>query len=406
VDDQPLHVAINAQLVSFGAGYRNAGVSRYTYTLLDGLSHLDSHQRYTAFVGVSQAGTAEAERLSAGGRVRLATAAWPTASAPRRILWEQLALPGELLRLGVRVFHSPVNVLPLRLPCASVVTVHDLAFERFPQHFRPSRRLYQHAFTRRSVRHATRIVAVSENTRRDLIERFGAPEDRVKVIYPAIADDFAPEPDPATRSAFRARHGLPERYILFLGTLEPRKNLTTLLEAYARLRALNPEAPQLVIAGGKGWYYETIFARARTLGLERAITFAGYVVREEQRLWYACAGLFVYPSVYEGFGLPVVEALACGTPVLTSDTASLPEAAGPVGCCVSPEDADALAHAMHGALSDPLARQRTLVEGPRWAHRFSPRMMAQAYAEIYREAAEVAAGQSAAAGKVVTTGGC
>lgn len=404
MDDQPLHVAINAQLVSFDAGYRNAGVSRYTYTLLDGLSQLDDHQRYTAFVGASQAGTPEAQRLSASGRMQLAAATWPTTNPSRRILWEQLALPSELLRLGARVFHSPVNVLPLRLPCASVVTVHDLAFEHFPQHFRPSRRLYQRAFTRRSVRNATRIAAVSENTRHDLIERFDAPADRVQVIYPAIADDFTPEPDPQVCAAFRARHGLPERYILFLGTLEPRKNLTTLLDAYARLRALDPAAPHLVIAGGKGWYYETIFQRARALGLERAITFAGYVVREEQRLWYACAELFVYPSVYEGFGLPVVEALACGTPVLTSDVASLPEAAGPVGCCVSPEDADALAHAMHSLLRDPLARRRTGVEGPRWAHRFSPQTMAQEYAELYREAAEVAADQSAAAGKVVRGG--
>jgi glycosyltransferase involved in cell wall biosynthesis len=280
-----------------------------------------------------------------------------------------------------------------------VVTVHDLAFLHYPQHFRPARRLYQTVFTRRSVRHATRIVAVSANTKRDLVERFHAPAERVRVVYPAIAADFAPEPDGAVRAEFRARHHLPERYLLFMGTLEPRKNLLVLLDAYARLRALDSDTPPLVIAGGKGWYYQAIFDRARALGLERAITFAGYVVREEQRLWYACADLFVYPSVYEGFGLPVVEALACGVPAITSDVASLPEAAGAVALCVAPDQPETLAHAMQGVLSDPQAHAHALVAGPRWARQFSTDRMAREYALVYREAAEACVNQRGKRGR-------
>lgn len=390
MDGQPLHVAINAQLVSFAQSYRNAGVSRYTYTLLDGLSRVGALQRYTAFVASNEAAPAAKSALATSGRIELAGSGWPTARPQQRILWEQLALPAELRRRQVDVFHSPVNVLPTRLPCASVVTVHDLAFVHYPQFFRPARRVYQRTFTARSVRAATLVVAVSESTKRDLAEVFHAPEERLRVIYPAIDADFQPVQDERRLAEFRASHDLPDEYILFLGTLEPRKNLITLVEAYARLRESDETAPPLVLAGAKGWYYSSLFERVQSLGMQRHITFAGYIAREEQPLWYAAAKLFVYPSVYEGFGLPIVEALACGTPTITSDVSSMPEAGGAVALQVAPSDSVRLAHAMRGVLADPAARVRTLAEGPRWAQRFSAARMAAEYADIYAEAATLA----------------
>jgi glycosyltransferase involved in cell wall biosynthesis len=387
MDESGLHVAINAQLVSFAQTYRNAGVSRYTYTLLAGLAAADSTQRYAAFVSSTEADAARASAPAANGHVRIIAGSRPTGSPPRRILWEQFALPGLLRGLRADVFHSPVNVLPPRVPCASVVTIHDLAFMRYPHYFRPARRLYQQRFTRRSARAASLVVTVSNSTKRDLMAYFGVPEERIRVIYPAIDPDFQPTDDPAVKADFRSRNGLPSRYLLFLGTLEPRKNLLTLVEAYAKLRALDGTAPPLVIAGAKGWYYEAIFERVRSLGLEGSITFAGYVAREEQPLWYACAELFVYPSVYEGFGLPVAEALACGTPTLTSSVSSLPEAGGAVALQVDPGSQDALARAMLGLLEDSTARARVEEDGPRWARQFSAARMATAYVDVYREAA-------------------
>jgi glycosyltransferase involved in cell wall biosynthesis len=389
--DRALRIAINAQLVSFSRSYRNAGVSRYTYTLLDGLSHTTADLSYTAFVNNGEASAAANSPLGASGRIHLLTSSWPTARPQQRILWEQLALPGELRRQRADVFHSPVNILPERVPCASVVTVHDLAFVHYPQYFRPARRMYQRTFTARSVRRATRIVAVSESTKRDLIERFGAPEEHVRVIYPAIDDDFRPVEDPHVLAEFRTRHNLPERYILFLGTLEPRKNLVGLVEAYARLRAMDPYAPQLVLAGAKGWYFQSVFERVQSLGLQRSITFAGYVVREEQPLWYAAAEMFVYPSFYEGFGIPVAEALASGAPTITSSVSSMPEAGGPISSLVDPKDTEALAYAMRDVLSDPTARGRLHAEGPRWSARFSVARMAAAYTDVYRDAADAEA---------------
>jgi glycosyltransferase involved in cell wall biosynthesis len=399
MDSHRLHVAINAQLVSFARASRNAGLSRYTYTLLAGLAALHGDQRYTAFVNPAEAPAVAADPLAAAKELHIVPTGTSTTHPARRVLWEQLALPSALKRMGADVFHSPVNVLPLCLPLPSVVTVHDLAFVHYPQYFRPTRRVYQRVFTRRSARHATRVVAVSANTKQDLIDRFHVPAERIRVIYPAIADHFRPITDPAARAAFRARLGLPERYLLFLGTLEPRKNLPTLVEAYARLRALSPDAPPLIIAGGKGWYYQTIFDRVRALNLEGSITFAGYVLPEDQPLWYSCAELFIYPSVYEGFGFPVVEALACGVPTITSDVSSLPEAGGPVAIQVAPTDPDTLAHALHDMLADPGGRTRALVEGPRWAQQFSAARMARAYADLYREALEAARGNHGKRGR-------
>lgn len=387
MDRSGLRIAINAQLVSFSQSYRNAGVSRYTYTLLTGLAENEATQEYTAFVNPAEAEAAQASASATSGRVRMVAARWRTGSPVRRIMWEQMALPALLREARAEVFHSPVNVLPARLPCASVVTIHDLAFMRYPQYFRPARRVYQQRFTRRSARAASLIVTVSESTKRDVVEYFRVPEGRIRVVYPAIDSDFQPQRDPALRAAFRARHELPERYILFLGTIEPRKNLLTLIEAYAKLRALDDATPQLVIAGAKGWYYSSVFERVRALGLERSVTFAGYVVREEQPLWYSCAEICIYPSLYEGFGLPVVEALACGTPTVTSSVSSLPEAAGGVALLVDPGSQDALAQAMRGVLSDPNARSRAEEAGPLWARRFTPARMALEYADVYREAA-------------------
>jgi glycosyltransferase involved in cell wall biosynthesis len=381
-----LHVAINAHLVSFAQSYRNAGVSRYTYTLLAGLADADAHQRYTVFINRDEAKAASVGALTAGGRVEVVAGTRSTKQPAQRVLWEQMTLPKELRRRRVDVFHSPVNVLPMRLPCASVVTVLDLAFMHFPQYFRPARRVYQRAFTTRSAQRATLVVTIAESTKRELVEQLHTPAERVRVIYPAIDADYQPERDPQRLAAFRDRHKLPAHYLLFLGTLEPRKNLQTLVEAYARARALDERTPPLVLAGAKGWYYEALFERVRTLGLERHVTFAGYVAREEQPLWYACADLFLYPSVYEGFGLPIAEALACGTPTITSNVSSMPEAGGPVAVQVDPNDAEGLAHAMQRELTDPTAHERTLLEGPRWTRQFTAERMAASYQDAYREA--------------------
>jgi glycosyltransferase involved in cell wall biosynthesis len=287
------------------------------------------------------------------------------------------------------VFHSAVHVLPERLPCPSVVTIHDLAFMVYPQFYRPARRLYQRIFTARGARAATQVIAVSESTKRDVVARLGVAAEKVHVVYPALDARFQPIADPARLAAFRHEQGLPERFLLYLGTLEPRKNLAALLEAYALLRASDDTTPPLVLAGAKGWYYQDLFDRVRTLGLERSITFAGYVRDEDQPLWYAAAKLFVYPSLYEGFGLPVAEALACGAPVVTSNVSSLPEAAGDDALLADPHQPAALAHAMQSVLLSDEMRRRMAARGPAWASRFTVDRMAAGCEAVYAAAAGI-----------------
>lgn len=377
------HVAINAQLVSFGETYRNAGVSRYTYTLLEALSQVEDDLTCTVYINASEAVPAATSPLGHSPRLRLVPSRWSTSSAARRVLWEQTDLPHAARHSGAQIFHAPVNVLPENIGLPSIVTIHDLAFVHYPQFFPPARRIYQRLFTARSARHATTVVAVSEATRQDIISAFHVAPGNIQVIYPSVSPDFRPEPDPERLSAFRALHDLPARYLLYLGTLEPRKNLGALVEAYGRLRALDPDAPPLILAGAKGWYYQPLFERVRALGLARYVNLVGYVSREEQALWYAGATLFLYPSLYEGFGLPVVEALACGIPTLTSNVSSLPEAGGPVALQTTPTDARALAQAMRDALRDPSLPGRVRVEGPWWAQQFKPELMARQYVNTY-----------------------
>ncbi len=198
-------------------------------------------------------------------------------------------------------------------------------------------------------------------------------------------------------AAFRAARGLPDRFILFLGTLEPRKNLRRLLEAYARLRTRHGATlPPLVIAGGKGWFYEEIYAAAAQLGLLDAVIFPGYIPAEDLPWWYRAAELFVYPSIYEGFGLPVLEAMACGTPVVTSTASKLPEVGGDAPRLVPPEDTDALADARDGVLSAPVLREQMCEAGLRQAARFSWSATARSTAEVYRAALSLPAAGGAA----------
>ncbi|MFL5625120.1 MAG: glycosyltransferase, partial [Ktedonobacteraceae bacterium] len=318
-----MHIGINAQLLSFSQNFRNGGVSRYIQYLLAELAKHPGKHEYTVFVN----GQDVIERLSAQHpQITYVPAPWSESQPAARVAWEQLTLPSLIRQKHIDVLHSPVNVLPRLLPkhCAGVITLHDLAFLRFPSVLTRSKRLYHRTFTVRSIRQATSIITVSDSTKRDVIELIDIPEERLQTIYPCIDVRFSNVPTLEEVQAFRQRQGLTDGYLLYLGTLEPRKNITTLIEAYARLRTTHAIREKLVLAGSKGWLYDEIFARVRQLGLEAEVIFPGFVADTEQTLWYSSAATFVYPSLYEGFGIPVAEALACGIPVVTSNISSLP----------------------------------------------------------------------------------
>ena len=363
--DQPSHIGLNAHLLSLNQSYRGAGISWYQVNLLRQLARVSpAHLRYSAFLS----DLAFEEPSLTLHRSRL-----PTRRPVVRILWEQFLQPVALRRAGVDLLHALAFVAPVAAPCPFVVTIYDLSFLRYPEAFRPFNRWYLSRFTARSVERAAAIITISESTRQDVIELLGASPERVHTIYCGVDRAFRPRPE-AEVATFKASHHLPDSFILFLGTLEPRKNVDGLIRAYARWREQDKAAPPLIVAGGKGWYYTKIFELVERLNLTDFVRFPGYVPQQELSLWYNAASLFVYPSHFEGFGLPVLEAMACGTPVITSTVSSLPEVAGTDGAAwlVDPTDNEALAEAMAQMMSQPdrrvdmSARGRARAAGFQW----------------------------------------
>jgi glycosyltransferase involved in cell wall biosynthesis len=374
-----MHIAINAHLLAHTRSFRRAGVSNYVEALLQHLGQVDRLNRYSVYTtrGLDQ------RALGLPPNFQVRPSRLPTINPRVRIPWEQIYAPAMLGLNGADVYHGVLNVAPLLCPIPSLITIHDLAFLSFPQTFRRVNRAYLTWATRVSARRAARILAVSEATKSEIVRLLGIPPERIVVTYDACDDRFSP-PDPARLAAFRMRAGLPEHFILFLGTLEPRKNLPTLLEAYARI-AKSTDAP-LIIGGGKGWLYDEIFAKAQALNLGDRIRFAGYIDAADQPLWYAAATVFAFPSLYEGFGMPPLEAMACGTPVVTSDRSSLPEVVGDAGLTVDPTDPDALGAALLRVLRDRELHAELRQRGLRRARQFSWRETAERTLAAYQAA--------------------
>lgn len=290
--------------------------------------------------------------------------------APR--LWTHLGLRGELRRAPPDVLFIPAHVVPWRPPVPCVVTVHDLGYRYFPEAHPLRDRLYLDWATRYSARAAVGVIADSESTKRDLVKFYHISPGKITVAYPGINPLLKPIRDPSALDAMRQRYDLPARYILHVGTLQPRKNLSRLVEAYARVRAKLPDPPALVLAGGKGWLYDDLFRQVERLGLTRYVHFPGHVPPDHNlAAMYSASDLYVFPSLFEGFGFPVVEAMRCQVPVVCSDTSSLPELAGDAALTVPPTDVGALADAMLRVLTDDTLRQKMVERGRTQAARFT-----------------------------------
>ncbi|TET52474.1 MAG: glycosyltransferase family 1 protein [Anaerolineales bacterium] len=368
------HVVVNAHLLSGQPTYRSAGVYQYMLHLLRHLADGDESLRYSVLVG------AGAPPLDSPAR--RVESRWSTSRPAARVVWEQLAQPSELRRIGADLVHGPAFVIPLAAGCPSVVTIHDLSFLRFPKLFRPANRLYLTVLTRLSAGRAKRLIAVSAHAAAETTRLLGVPADKIDIVYHGVDPHFRPLAADEV-AAFRARKKLPERFVLHVGTLEPRKNHIRLVEAFAQVRETGTA---LVLAGARGWLYDELFRKVEALGLSKDVVFYGYASSEELPLLYNAAAALAYPSLYEGFGLPVIEAQACGTPVLTSNVSSLPEAAGDAALLVDPEDTDALAAGLNLLLSDDSQRQQLSERGLAHAAQFSWLRSARETAGTYRSA--------------------
>jgi glycosyltransferase involved in cell wall biosynthesis len=346
------------------------GTEAYSLHLIRALIETGNDHRFRLYtpVPLSLGLENEVARVPpSGGQVNLC---YEVRVIPFPRLWTHLRLAWEASRHAPDVLFVPAHVMPLVCPVPSVVTVHDLGYLHYPEAHRLFDRWYLDWTTRRHALRATCVIADSQATRADLINHYQADPERIVVVYPGRDESLARVEATDVIHTAKARYGIGGDYLLFLGTLQPRKNLVRLVEAFGRLQS--PAADlRLVLAGKKGWLYDDLFARVRALGLADRVVFTGYVADDDKSPLLSGAQALVYPSLYEGFGLPVLEAMTCGTPVLTSNVSSLPEVAGDAALLVDPLDVDAMAEGVSRLVTDHELRDSLIEKGYAQAREFS-----------------------------------
>jgi glycosyltransferase involved in cell wall biosynthesis len=378
-----VHVVIDARYIS----RHQSGVGHYTQRLVGGLAAIDTRHRYTCLVERDGPGLPVPTRD--GGQWDY----WPTRVSFENHwvgdLWLLGYLPFRLARLAADVYHGPAVFLPLmKLGYRTVVTIHDLVSFLFPETVPRKYAVYMRLMTRLAVRSADRIIAVSNSTRDDLRRVLRVPDEKVVVIHEAVAPEFASPPGADGIDAVAHRYGLRRPYCLFVGNVEPRKNLARLISAFGLLRARAERpgatrAPQLVLVGTRGWLYNGILAAVDVQGGAPDIVFTGYVPPTDLPALYAGAACFVFPSLYEGFGLPVLEAMAAGAPVVASRVGAIPEVAGDAALLVDPRRPAELAEAIQTVLTDGALRARLVERGRGRARLFTWETVARQTLDVY-----------------------
>ena len=366
-----LKIAIDARKL------RDYGIGTYIRNLLRHLSRIDSRTEYVLFCrGADCAATEEL-----GDNFR----AVPEPARPYSAS-EQLRIPMDLRREGIDLFHAPHYVLPPLTPCKSVVTIHDCIHLRFPQYL-PNRLAY--AYARSSLWFAThrsnRVLTVSEASKRDILRYFHVPEGKIDVIYNAIDERFGEPPAPEEIERVRDRYQLNAPYVLYAGNIKPHKNLERLIEAFHMLRRGDLEHVKMLIIGDEISKYATLRRAVHRYKLHKHVRFFGFVPDKTLAVFYRLARAFVFPSLYEGFGLPPLEAMASGTPVITSNISSLPEVVGDAALLIDPYDASAIADAMRRVLLDSDLRDDLRQRGLRRVSEFSWERSVRRVREIYEE---------------------
>lgn len=370
-----MHVVINALAVSDSM----SGIGHHTLNLLHGLGKVDRENHYTLLVNPRPGRAPLVDRKNFRERE----------IAARTHLWEQFQLPSLLHELNADVYHSPLLAVPLVDGCPTVVTVHDVIPRLFPELTPPRFKAYFDEQLAPSLQRADMVIAVSENTRRDLVQLYGVPQGEVRAIHQGVADRYRPLNHDQKLAALRTlnRYRITGEYLLFVGTIERRKNVPGLIDAFARLRGMTAGRLQLVLAGGLHQLDFDLRGLIDRFELGDRAIVADRVSDYELPHLYGMAKAFVFPSLYEGFGLPVLEAMSCGVPVVTSSTSSLPEIAKGPGLLVNPYDADEIARALYRVLKGQELRERMVRKGLQKAKLFSLEREARMTVAVYEHVA-------------------
>lgn len=365
-----MQIALDARLVFYR---RYSGIGQYIVQLAEQLPGLDRANAYTII-------HSRKDRTPPHHPAASLRAAW----TPSHHRLEQIALPLELRRHSIDLLHSPDFIPPFTGRFKRVITVHDLNFLYFPQFLTADSRRYYNDQIARAVQIADHILADSHATRLDLIKLLSVPEEKITVVWLAPNAEVYHPLSAAELAAARARLKLPDQFILFSGTLEPRKNVAALLRAYRLLLERDSRLPELILAGSRGWLFDETRALIDELGLSDRVRWIDSPPDADLAALYAAASVFVLPSHYEGFGLTVLEAMACGAPCIISDRGSLPEIAGGAAKEIDPEDIGELAEALVGVLNDERVQQQLRRAGLTRAAEFSWKRCARETLAVYQ----------------------
>ena len=373
-----MRIAIDAHAV----GTKLGGNESYAINLIEALAQIDSVNDYTIYVTTDEARNRFHQRWP-NFKVRSTLPHTPLIRIP-------LTLSAELRKHPVDVLHVQFTAPPF-CPCPVVVSIHDLSFEHLPQTFNRRSRTQLRLTVRHSARRAARILSLSEHTRRDIIETYGIEQERIQAIPLAAPKHFAPVEDNRELQRVRHNYGIDGDYILSVGSIQPRKNLARLIKAYASLRGdySTGRLPKLVLAGKCAWLYDETLRALEESGIKNSVVLTGYVPEADLPALYTGALCFVYPSYFEGFGLPPLEAMKCGAPVVVGNRTSLPEVVGDAALAVDPFDIDAIAKAIKLLMDDSQLRAELSVKGQKRAAAFDWRETARRTLMVYEEAARL-----------------
>jgi len=373
-----LRIAIDAHSVGTGLG----GNESYAANLIEALAEVDTANQYTLYV-------------TRGEAVQRFKNRWPNFSVRTTLPHSPLVripltLSAELRRRPVDLLHVQYTAPPFP-PCPVVATIHDLAFEHLPETFKRRSWMQLRLTVRNTAKNAAHIITVSDYSRRDIIETYGIQPDRISVTHEAAAPQFAPVSDDRELERVRQTYGIDSDYILCVGAIQPRKNLGRLIAAYSLLRRTHSEGklPKLVLAGKCAWLYDETLRTIKELELSNSVILTGYVPDADLPALYSGALCFVYPSYFEGFGLPPLEAMRCGTPVIVGNKTSLPEVVGDAGLLVDPFDVNQIASAMGKLINNSDLRSLLRVKGLERAKEFDWKTTARQTLAVYRKAFEL-----------------
>ena len=375
-----IRIAIDAHSV----GTKLGGNESYAVNLIEALAQIDSINNYTIYVTTNEARDRFSNRWS-NFKVRSTLPHTPLIRIP-------LTLSAELRKHPVDVLHVQFTAPPF-CPCPVVVSIHDLSFEHLPQTFKRRSRTQLRLTVRHTARRAARILSLSEHTRSDIMETYGIESDRIKAIPIAAPDHFCRVVDKRELQRVRHTYGIDRDYILSVGSIQPRRNLARLVKAYASLRGecSADKLPKLVLVGKCAWLYDETLRTLDELGVKDSVILTGYVPEADLPALYSSALCFVYPSYFEGFGLPPLEAMKCGAPVIVGNRTSLPEVVGDAGLTVDPFDVDAIAGAIRKLMNDSTLRATLSLMGQERASAFTWRETARQTLRIYQEVARSSA---------------